>query len=98
MEAQGPFCQSCGLPLETAAEFGVATDGKRVNDYCQQCYRNGVLVMPSASRETVTDRLASLLGKRYSLSQKFSHSDAAACLKGETVADWSSGIRRYAIS
>ena len=34
----GPFCQSCGMPLVKPEDFGTAADGFRINDYCHFCF------------------------------------------------------------
>ena len=30
----GPFCQSCGMPLENATDFGTEANGDRSTEYC----------------------------------------------------------------
>jgi hypothetical protein len=33
-QSEGPFCQSCGMPLEKPEDFGTGANGFRINDYC----------------------------------------------------------------
>lgn len=35
------FCQSCGMPLDSAEDFGTEKDGSASADYCKYCYVNG---------------------------------------------------------
>ncbi|MDU1890413.1 MAG: zinc ribbon domain-containing protein [Dysgonomonas sp.] len=35
------FCQSCGMPLNTDADFGTNTDKSKNEDYCQYCFTEG---------------------------------------------------------
>lgn len=53
---QGPFCQSCGMPMESAADFGTADDGIRINDYCRYCYERGEFTQPNISMTGMIDR------------------------------------------
>lgn len=36
-----PQCQSCGMPMNKADEFGIETDGSASEKYCIKCYDNG---------------------------------------------------------
>lgn len=36
-----PVCQSCGMPLIDAAEFGTEADGTPSPEYCKHCYARG---------------------------------------------------------
>lgn len=35
------YCQSCGMPLAKAEDFGTNSDGSKNEDYCTYCYQNG---------------------------------------------------------
>ena len=35
------FCQSCGMPLTRAEDFGTYADGSTNYDYCRHCYQDG---------------------------------------------------------
>jgi hypothetical protein len=41
MQPQGPFCQSCAVPLNKPELFGTEADGSRSEKYCAYCYQNG---------------------------------------------------------
>lgn len=36
-----PICQSCGMNMKTAEDFGTNADGTRNEEYCHYCYQNG---------------------------------------------------------
>lgn len=38
------FCQSCGMPMQTAELFGTDKDGSANQDYCCYCYKDGAFV------------------------------------------------------
>lgn len=37
----GPFCQSCGMPMQLDEHFGTDKDGSKSADYCCYCYSDG---------------------------------------------------------
>ena len=38
---RGPPCQSCGMPLQKAGDYGTNADGSRSREYCFHCYQAG---------------------------------------------------------
>ena len=38
---EATFCQSCGMPMATADQFGTNKDGSANHDYCVYCYKEG---------------------------------------------------------
>jgi hypothetical protein len=38
MQTQGPFCQSCAMPMETPEMFGTHADGSKSEEYCAYCF------------------------------------------------------------
>lgn len=63
-QPQGPFCQSCGMPLAKPEDFGTAREGFRVNDYCQFCFVDGVFRNPSISMNEMADLCTHQLAKK----------------------------------
>lgn len=53
--ARGPFCQSCGMPLERPEDFGTDVDGIRINDYCHFCFARGEFTDPDMTMEGMID-------------------------------------------
>ncbi|MFZ3074242.1 MAG: zinc ribbon domain-containing protein [Minisyncoccales bacterium] len=41
MDADIKICQSCGMPMEAAEDFGSNDDGGKNNQYCQYCWQEG---------------------------------------------------------
>ncbi|MDR2038707.1 MAG: zinc ribbon domain-containing protein [Bacteroidales bacterium] len=35
------ICQSCGMPLKEAVDFGTNADGSSNNEYCSYCFKDG---------------------------------------------------------
>lgn len=36
-----PVCQSCGMNMKSAGDFGTNADGTQNQEYCNYCYQNG---------------------------------------------------------
>lgn len=43
MNEEMKFCQSCGMPMQTAGDFGTEADGGASVDYCVYCYKTAPL-------------------------------------------------------
>ena len=57
----GPFCQSCSMPMEKPEDFGTASSGYRVNDYCHYCYREGAFTDPGVTMAQMIDFCAGVM-------------------------------------
>jgi len=45
---QGPYCQSCGMPLVKDAQGGgTEVDGSKSTEYCSHCYQGGKFTEPN---------------------------------------------------
>jgi hypothetical protein len=55
MQPEGPFCQSCGMPLSRAELFGSEADGSKSESYCIYCYKNGKFTQPDATLEQMIE-------------------------------------------
>ncbi len=67
MESQqpkGPFCQSCGMPLEKPEDFGTAADGFRINDYCHFCFQNGAFTEPAINMQGMIAKCVGILARQ----------------------------------
>lgn len=60
----GPFCQSCSMPMEKPEDFGTASSGYRVNDYCRHCYRDGAFTDPGVTLGQMIDFCAGVMAER----------------------------------
>lgn len=47
------FCQSCGMPLKTAADHGTNMDKSQNDDYCTYCYQNGQFTKDCTMEEMI---------------------------------------------
>ena len=61
---QGPFCQSCGMPLVHRYDFGTAKDGTRINDYCHHCFDRGRFTEPSLTAEQMLEQSVAFLTRQ----------------------------------
>jgi hypothetical protein len=61
--SKGPFCQSCGMPLEKPEDFGTAASGFRINDYCCWCYAGGAFTEPDISMEQMIDKCVAIMNE-----------------------------------
>lgn len=55
-DPQGPFCQSCAMPLAKPEDFGTDHYGHRVNDYCRYCFSDGAFTDPGISMQTMLEK------------------------------------------
>ncbi len=77
------FCQSCGMPLQNASDFGTEADGKPNREYCTYCYRQGEFTS-DCSMEEMIEQCAQFYGS-------FRHEDGRPFTREEAV----DGMRRY---
>lgn len=56
-QPQGPFCQSCAMPMDKATDeqWGTDADGSRSNEYCAVCYNNGSFISPDMTMEQMIE-------------------------------------------
>ena len=47
------FCQSCGIPMQAAADFGTEADGTPSADYCVYCYKDGAFTQECTMEEMI---------------------------------------------
>ena len=66
---RGPFCQSCGMPLSKAEDFGTAAEGFRVNDYCHFCYQKGRFTQPDITRAEMVEKGVAILKRQGVMSE-----------------------------
>jgi hypothetical protein len=55
MQAEGPFCQSCGMPMSQPEHFGSEADGSKSNKFCIYCYKDGRFTHPDATLEQMIE-------------------------------------------
>lgn len=50
-------CQSCGMPLINAADFGTNSDNSPNKEYCAYCFQQGAFVDPDITLEQKIDQV-----------------------------------------
>lgn len=60
----GPFCQSCGMPMEKPEDFGTGAQGFRINDYCRYCFQDGAFTEPSITMRQMIDKCVGIMAER----------------------------------
>jgi hypothetical protein len=63
-ESKGPFCQSCGMPLQHPEDFGTATGGARSDEYCRYCFVEGAFTDPDITLPAMIDLCTGILVQR----------------------------------
>lgn len=53
MNEEMRFCQSCGMPMQAAGDFGSEADGGASADYCVYCYKNGAFTEACTMEEMI---------------------------------------------
>jgi hypothetical protein len=58
-----PFCQSCGLPLQSDADKGTEAGGVKSAEFCSLCYHEGSFLEPDITLEEMADRVAAAMAE-----------------------------------
>lgn len=67
-QASDSFCQSCGMPMRAAADFGTLSNGTKSNDYCRFCFVDGGFIEPNITMQAMVDKCAEILAHRGGMS------------------------------
>jgi len=57
----GPICQSCGMPMEKAEDFGTNADGSQNEEFCINCFQNGSFTEPDITMKQMIEKVAGFL-------------------------------------
>lgn len=52
-----PICQSCGMNMKSARDFGANADGTPNSEYCTHCYRGGAFTRGATLEEMLESNL-----------------------------------------
>jgi hypothetical protein len=66
---EGPFCQSCSMPMQAPEDFGTNADGGRSEEYCCYCFQSGEFTDPDITLEGMIDRLAALGAEKMGMAE-----------------------------
>ncbi len=61
---QGPFCQSCAMPMAKPEIFGTEADGSQSEAYCTYCFQNGCFTAPDISMQEMIDKCVTIMKQR----------------------------------
>jgi hypothetical protein len=80
MQPQGPFCQSCAMPMEKPEMFGTHADGSKSEEYCTYCFQKGTFTEPDISMQEMIDKCVTIMNQR-----KIMPEDQARDLMAKTI-------------
>ncbi len=60
-QPQGPFCQSCAMPMAKPEDFGSNADGSKNEEYCHYCFQNGKFTEPNMTMEQMIEKCADIM-------------------------------------
>lgn len=60
---QGPFCQSCSMPMQKPEDFGTNPDGSKNEEYCNYCFQNGEFTDPNMTVDQMVKLCDGILRK-----------------------------------
>lgn len=75
------FCQSCGMPMQTADQFGTNADGSANHEYCCYCYKDGAFVQDCTMDQMIEHCIQYLDQFNESGNTKYSKEEAIAQMK-----------------
>lgn len=61
---KGPFCQSCGMPIDKDEMLGTNGDGSLNNEYCKYCFQHGEWTNPSISFDEMKLKCINILAEK----------------------------------
>ncbi len=63
----GLVCQSCGMPLKMAEDFGTDEDGLHVIEFCRYCFEGGRFTQPDISIDEMIQLCADIIVEQGSM-------------------------------
>jgi len=60
-QPQGPFCQSCAMPMAKPEDFGTNADGSQNQEYCHYCFQNGKFIEANIAMEQMIEKCAGIM-------------------------------------
>ena len=60
-QPQGPFCQSCAMPMTKLEDFGTNADSSQNQEYCHYCFQNGKFIEPNITMEQMIEKCAGIM-------------------------------------
>lgn len=78
---EGTICQSCGMPMNAAEEFGTNADKTQNQDYCSYCYKYGTFTNDVTMDEMIEINLKYLDVYNKDAEQKVTEEEAREQMK-----------------
>lgn len=78
---EATFCQSCGMPMTTADQFGTEKDGSTSHDFCVYCYKEGAFTEDVTMDEMINHCVQYLDDFNKESEKKFTKEEAIAQMK-----------------
>ncbi len=75
------ICQSCGMPMNAAEQFGSNADGSQNQDYCVYCMKDGKFTVEATMDEMIEHNLQYLGEFNKDSEKQFSAEEARAEMK-----------------
>ncbi len=75
------FCQSCGMPMSTAEQFGTNADGSQNQEYCVYCMKEGKFTVEATMDEMIEINLQYLSEFNKDSEKQYSAEEARAEMK-----------------
>lgn len=69
-QPEGPFCQSCGMPMGSIDCFGTNADKTQNEDYCCHCFYDGEFTNPNITLEEMIDLAASIMADKLKIPEE----------------------------
>ena len=63
-QPEGPFCQSCAMPMSSSELFGTNSDGTKTDEYCTYCFQNGEFTAPNITMQEKIDMCVSIMSQQ----------------------------------
>lgn len=67
---EGPFCQSCGMPMKSSEDFGTNADSSRNEEYCTHCFQNGEFTEPEMTMEQMIEKVTGFMVSHMNMPEK----------------------------
>lgn len=67
MTQETGVCQSCGMPMVSATDFGTEEGGAASSRYCTYCYQNGSFTDPKATVDQMAEQAGAIIGQMFEM-------------------------------
>jgi hypothetical protein len=67
MSPKTGMCQSCGMPMNSDADFGTEPNGTLSSMYCHFCYQDGHFTEPDISLDQMVERVAPIMNQMFEM-------------------------------